>query len=277
MHHLWQANPTARWYIFCDDDTYLYSQSLLRLLSNQNSSQPEVVSHFWCSWMTITEHMVPARDCHPFAQGGSGVMFSRAMMDILGPHLPNCSEKYNDAEHAAAMRVTVCVERLLGYDMWTKDRVIKHWKTGLHPGKPVTALVGGNTWEAPATFHQVDPAEMMNLKKGHWVNGGDGFFDFNFFSMKTVPVEITYRRYWQMHFGYAVDNFGTHSQRVAAVTDLLWDGTGFKQEFEGNLSVLVKCDPRMGPEEVRVDEIERGPKIVVHLALDCPAKQPWHK
>jgi hypothetical protein len=33
----------------------------------------------------------------------------------------------------------------------------------------------------------------------------------------------------------------------------------------------------MGPEVVRVDEVERGPVIVVHLALDCPAKQPWYK
>jgi hypothetical protein len=88
---------------------------------------------------------------------------------------------------------------------------------------------------------------MMNLRRGHWVDGGDGFFNFNFFSMKTVPVEITYRMYWQMHFGYAIDNFGTHSQRVVALTDMAWDRRKFRQEFEGNVSVVVKCDPRLAP------------------------------
>jgi hypothetical protein len=277
MYHLWVSNPNARWFIICDDDTYLYAQAILRLLLTRNSSELEVHSHFWCSWDTITQYMQPTRDCHPFAQGGSGVFFSRAAMEKIGPELLNCSERYNDAEHAASMRVTVCVERIIGYDLWTKDRVIKHWKTGLHPGKPSTAIDTGCLWEAPASFHQVSPEEMIVLKGGHLIDVEDGYFDFNFFAMKSVPIPLTYRRYWQMHFAFSIDNFGTHSQRLHALGGMEThdDGKTFVQEFQGNVTVVVTCDQTRGDEQIHVDEVVPGPAVTVHLQLKCPPKQKY--
>jgi hypothetical protein len=276
MHHLWVSNPRARWFLFCDDDTYLYAQAILRMLSGYNSSAFAVVSHFWCSWDVITQYMLPTRDCHPFAQGGSGVFFSRAIMDRIGPELLNCSQKYNDAEHAASMRVSVCVERIFGYEEWTKDRIIQHWKTGLHPGMPSTAIATGCNWEAPGGFHQVSPNEMLVLKGGHLVDVEDGFFDFNFYSMKSVPIEITYRRYWQMHFGFSIDNFGTHSQRIHALGGFrMVQGGTFVQQFEGNVTIVVVCNQTRGEEHIHVDEVVPGPNVTVYLELKCPPKQKY--
>jgi hypothetical protein len=279
MHHLWATRPSARWYIFCDDDTYLFPQSLLRMLQQRDSSQLEVISHFWCTWDQITQYMRPQRDCHPFAQGGSGVLFSRALMDQLAPELVNCSEKYNDAEHAASMRVTVCAEKLFGYELWASGRIINHWKTGLHPGKPSTAIATGCTWEAPGTFHQVTPSDMIRLKGGHLVDVEDGFFDFNFFTMKSVPIKLTYRRVWDMHFGYCFDNFATHSQRLYAVDGMKTedDGQTFVQNFEGDITVVVRCDQKIGDEQIWVDEVVPGPNVTVYLALKCPPKQKYYK
>jgi hypothetical protein len=279
MHHLWISNPNASWFIFCDDDTYLFPKSLLRELAMHNSSQPEVISHFWCSWNQITEFMRLARDCHPFAQGGSGVMFSRAIMRDLGPKLLECSEKYNDAEHAASMRVAVCIERLYGYEEWSAGRIIKNWKTALHPGRASTAIATGNTWEAPASFHQVSPTEMIRLRRAHWADGGDGWFDFNFFAMKSVPVPITYRRVWQLHFGFAIDNFGTHSQRIYSKTDLTTNdgGKSFGQEFEGNVTVLIVCDDQLRDEQIKIDDVETGPNVTIHLMLKCPSNEQYHR
>jgi hypothetical protein len=72
-------------------------------------------------------------------------------MDRISLELLNCSERYNDAEHAASMRVTVCAERIFGYNAWKKDRIIKHWKTAVHPGKSSTAIETRCTWEARPT------------------------------------------------------------------------------------------------------------------------------
>lgn len=279
LEHLWRSNPNVRWYVVGDDDTYLYPKNILRRLGKHNSSEPEVVSFFWCTWNTITDYMEPQRDCHPFAQGGSGVLFSKTIMDLVGPHLIECNEKYNDAEHAASMRVSVCMERLFGYENWSKGAYIKPWKSGIHPGSPKVVISHGNTWDAPASFHQVKPDEMENLKRSHMSDVKDGFVDWSYFSFRSVPVELTRNRWWQMHFGYAIDNYGTHTHRLYAISLLETsdDGKTYVQKYDGNVTVVVHCDATIPENTIEVDDVERGPESTIHLLLDCPKPQPYYK
>ena len=275
LHHLWQSNPTARWFVLADDDTYLFPKNILRRLGKHNSSRPEVLSFFWCSWSGITEFMEPRRDCHPFAQGGPGVIFSRTIMDMVGPHLLDCNEMYNDAEHAASMRIAVCMERLFGYENWTKGAFIKPWRSGLHPGNPESVISDGNTWDAPGSFHQVKPDQMRALKRCHLVEFEDGFVDFSHFAFRTVPVELTRGRMWQMHFGYAIDNFGTHSDRIFAKTDLQTTDNGltYMQLFDHDVKVVVECRNDHPDSAVDVDWIDRGVNTTIYLRMKCPEKQ----
>ncbi|OHT02029.1 hypothetical protein TRFO_30992 [Tritrichomonas foetus] len=284
MHDLWKQNPHVRWYIVCDDDTYLYNQNILRRLGKHNSSNPEVISFFWCTWNYITEYMKPERDCHPFAQGGSGVIFSKTMMDLIGPKLIECSEKYNDAEHAASMRVSVCMEREFGYENWTKGGFIKPWKSGIHPSNPSVVISQGNTWDSPGSFHQVSPEEMVNLKKSHLVWLDDGFIDFSYFAFRSVPVELTRRRWWQLHFGYRIDNFASHSNQLMVLTSFEPIEYGknneiktFQQVYQGNVTVFVHCNNNYEDFQIDVDEVERGPATKIHVSLKCPKKQKYYK
>jgi hypothetical protein len=279
IHHLWRANPGVRWYLVGDDDTYFYIRNIMRRLSKVNSSAMAVVSFFWCSWEQVTEFMEPLSDCHLFAQGGAGVVFSKTMMDRLAPHLPNCSEKYNDAEHAASMRVAVCVERLWGYENWTKGAFAKPWRSGMHPTSPAASQLIGNTWDAPGSFHQVAPEDMARLSAGHIVEEADGFYDFAHIAFRPMNLELTYRRKWEMYFGYSFDNFGTHTQRKFASSALWTDDGGktFLQEFEGNVTVVVHCDAEVEENEIRVEDVIRGPNTTVHLAVRCPGKQPYYR
>jgi hypothetical protein len=123
----------------------------------------------------------------------------------------------------------------------------------------------------------VSPEEMLVLKGGHLVEVEDGYFDFNFFSMKSVPIQLTYRRFWQLHFAFAIDNFGTHTQRLHALNGLQTHdgGNEFVQKFEGNVTVVVTCDPTRGDEQIHVDEVVPGPVVTVRLALKCPPKQKY--
>lgn len=275
LHHLWKSNPEARWFIVADDDTYLFPKNIIRRLGKHKSTQPEVISFFWCSWNSITEFMEPRRNCHPFAQGGSGVIFSRTMMDMIGPHLIECSEMYNGAEHAASMRIAVCMERFFGYENWSKGAFIKPWRSGLHPGNPDTVIMQGNTWDAPGSFHQVKWQQMSELKNCHLVEFDDGFIDFAHFAFRSIPVELTRGRMWQMHFGYAIDNFGSHSHRLLAKTGLVTDDGGktFVQMFDGGVKVVVTCDDSTPDDVVDVDWIDRGVNTTVFLRIKCPHKQ----
>jgi hypothetical protein len=279
MYHLWKNNPKALWYVVGDDDTYLIVRNIIRRLTKVSSSNHAALSFFWCTWDQIAEFMLPRRDCHPFAQGGSGVLFSHTLMESLGPHLIECNDKYNDAEHAASMRVAVCAERLFGYENWTKSAYIKHWRSGIHPTSPGVTITLGNTWDPPGSFHQVQPDEMHVLKRSHISDVGDGhYYDFGGYAFRSLPIEFTYRRIWQLHFGYRIDNIGTHTQKLYSKTDIHTSDGGhtFVQEFDGNISIVVHCDRTHGEDVIRVDEVNRGPNVTVHLSLICPRKQRYY-
>lgn len=290
MYDLWlrNRNKDVFWYVLGDDDTYLYIKNILRRLTKHNSSNPEVVSFFWCTWNQITNYMYPERDCHPFAQGGSGVLFSKKMMDMIGPILIKCSDMYNDAEHAASMRVSVCMERNFGYENWSKGAFIKPWKSGIHPSSPSVVIKQGNTWDAPGSFHQVVPEEMAKLKYSHiaYIVSDDsgknltnyGFVDFAHFSFRSISVELIRRRWWMLNFGYRFENLASHSNTLYATSSLISKDNGktFKQKYQGNITLIVHCDKEMKDLQVDVDDVERGPKTKVHLILKCPSIQKYY-
>jgi hypothetical protein len=280
MYHLWKNNPKATWYVVGDDDTYLIIRNIIRRLQKVNSSTPAVMSFFWCTWETVAEFMRPLRNCHPFAQGGSGVVFSHTLMDMLGPHLMECNQKYNDAEHAASMRVAVCGERLFGYENWMAGAYIKPWKSGIHPTSPGVTITGGNTWDPPGSFHQVQPNDMFALKRSHIAEVGGGYYyDFAGYAFRNIPLELSYRRTWQLHFGYRIDNFGTHTQKIYSSSPFSTedDGKTFVQNFHGGIKIIVKCDQTVAEDIIRVDDVERGPNVTVRLALVCPKKEKYYR
>jgi hypothetical protein len=111
------------------------------------------------------------------------------------------------------------------------------------------------------------------------VEVADGFYDFSRFTFRSLSLELSYRRKWQMHFGYCFDNFGSHTQRRYTKTALETKDGGktFVQEYEGNVTVVVRCDPKVPLDVIRVEDIVRGPNTSVHLAFECPQKKPYYK
>jgi hypothetical protein len=177
------------------------------------------------------------------------------------------------------MRVAVCAERILGYDEWTHEGAVNHWKNGLHPYRPIAAASKGSLVEPPASFHQVGPDEMVALGGGHIVPMEDGYFDFHDFAMKSIGIPLTYRRSWDLHFGFSIDNMGSHSQRRRSIQGMRTDDGGrtFVQPFEGNVTIVVKCNQEFPEGQVIVEEVMPGPNVTVILVLKCPQKKKYYK
>ena len=278
MYELWQREPNAKWYLIGDDDSYFYIENIMRRLHKYHSDLPEVVSYFWCTWNHVTEFMEPKRDCHPFAQAGAGVLFSQKIMSMIGPHLIECSEMFNDAEHAASMRISVCMERNFGYNNWEKDAFIKPWRSGFHPGLPDETVSEGNTWDAPGSFHKVNDKMMHKLELTHLLKEEDGFYDFALFAFRSLPVELTRRRIWEFSFGFSFTNIGSHSHVKRVISKIQKSNEKpftFEQEYEGNITVKMICDNELGKEEIFVDNVIRKINTQVIVKLHCPEKQRY--
>jgi hypothetical protein len=82
-----------------------------------------------------------------------------------------------------------------------------------------------------------------------------------------------------MHFGFAIDTYGTHSYRIFVKSELKTDNDGksFKQKFQGDISVVVLCDENVPSDVIDVDDVERGPKTKIWLRLKCPKKKAYYR
>ena len=276
MKHLFETNRNAKWFLFGDDDTYLVAKNIVRRTHKYNHNEPCIVSYFYCAWNNIVQYMEPKRDCMPFAQGGSGVLISNKLMSMIAPHLVECSEMYNDAEHAASMRIAVCIQKLYGVSNWTKGAFIKPWRSGFHSHVPDIEIEQGNTWDAPGSFHQVNKEVMQRIHKAHVCDTEEDFYyDFAYNAFISVPVELTYGTKWELHFGYCIDMYGSHSHRINATSAIVCDvpDAEFHQDFQNNVTVTMHCDSNMNEGDMYADDVERSPfGTIVHLNMKCPTK-----
>ena len=278
MYELWKREPNAKWYLFGDDDTYFYIENIMRRLSRFNSDEPVSVSYFWCAWNNIGKYMKPQRDCHLFAQTGAGALYSQKLMSMIGPHILECNDMFNDAEHAASARISVCMEIIFGYEKWAKNAYAQPWRSGLHPGVPDSVVAEGNTWDAPGSFHKIKGTMMNQLELSHLLKEKDGFYDFATFSFRTLPVELTRRRIWQFTFGYSFSNIGSHSLIKRAISNIKKINEkpfSFEQEYEDNITVKMICNNKLQKEEIFVENVIRNIHTQVIVKLHCPKKQSY--
>ena len=69
LAHAWRSWPDAKWFVYIEDDTFIFWQNLLEWLARQSHDEVTYFGAFSGSSPNTT-----------FAQGGSGIVFSQALM-----------------------------------------------------------------------------------------------------------------------------------------------------------------------------------------------------
>jgi len=167
MFSLYEHRPVSNWFLFGDDDTYFFRKPLMNKITVYNPNDPVVVGKFWCTWNGIIENIQPKRKCHPFAQGGAGVLVSNHIITHIAPNLLNCSKQFNDPDFAGSMRFALCAERTFGTVNWTNGNYIHPWFSGFHSSPPDFEISDGTVTEAPASFHRIENQMFYRLSSTH--------------------------------------------------------------------------------------------------------------
>ena len=154
-------NPNADFYIFGDDDTFFLKPGLIQKFGSRNSSIPLAAGKVYCAWNRISDEVKPYRTCHPFLQGGAGVLITNGLMSQIASELPNCSKRFNDPDFAGSMRFAICMERLFGTNKWSENEYIESWLLGFHSSPPKEEIKSGLVIEASATFHRMNYSDYL--------------------------------------------------------------------------------------------------------------------
>lgn len=159
--------PTAKWFFFVDDDTYVFVPTLLHnVLGSRDPSLPHYIGFEFPTGPNLKGLLRGEWQPH-LAHGGAGVGISAALMTHLVPHIPQCEKAYT-WDWPGDFRLAKCIDDL-GYNVESDLR--------LYPERVETELeyYNGTLHELPpASFHHLTPKDMQQLYAGSVAFSRDG-------------------------------------------------------------------------------------------------------
>lgn len=282
MADLYERFPNKSWYIWGDDDTYFYPESIIEFLEDKDPHDMKVFGVVYCAWDSVASNLKPHRSCHPFCQGGAGAFFSHSLMAAVGPYLRNCSEMFNDPNFAGSMRLALCIERFVGTERWNMGDAPENCGR-LHSQNPLIETENGVL--RPLSFHRMRHVllyQIWNATESVWIDGAGRARHVNWdnitMSRHDVGIGGEGRRA-TLHWGFRFRPSFLQSGYVYAesqpepvfapgdtekVTPIM-----FEQMFQFNVTLRYICDDRLGADEMIVDSYFVGEREGTAFRVAC--------
>ena len=279
MRELWKQEPNVSWYVFGDDDTYIFREPLLRKLSKFDENQRRVIGRVWCSNSQFA-YILKKDTCLPFAQGGAGVAISKRFMNEIGDELLKCNQEFNHPDFAGSMRFAFCSERKFGKDVWSASSALTTWPEGFHADPPNKEFASGMITTAPATFHRVFPPDFPKIAKTHYAEYSD--IDSNSYMLDLSIISYTRHRIplgsLNLNFdwlvGYCITEPGRRVPMFNATSS--WSVTtnhkgeivSLSQQYEKGITMTLQCCPFALPGKLLFEKFadEEGSKPVFNVS-----------
>lgn len=279
MQKAYEMNPDSDFFIFGDDDTYLGKPVIIEKFQDADPNVPKGTGIKYCAWTKVAQDVEPKRSCHPFLQGGGGVILSNALMRIAAPHLLDCNRRFNDVEFAGSMRFAVCMERIVGIDKWQDGMYLDPWMESLHSEVPRIELRDGRVNKPSASFHRMNHSDYVSLDKtvyAQWKWGGRiykadlGMFAYVEHSVPMVKESI--RAHWRVGISLKMpvtQKVKKPATKWKAILDKSGVPVAYEQKYSGGIVMRLVNDESIPQGEVRAYNI-MGKKNVFEYAVYPP-------
>lgn len=284
MADFYERFPNKKWYIWADDDTYLYPESIMNFLNSKNSSQFVVFGITYCTWDSVAEIIEPKRNCHPFAQGGAGVLYSHTFMKSIAPYLRNCSEMFNDPNFAGSMRLAICIERFIGVEYWNMGQQAVNLSPRLHSSNPLQETEDGVKF--PMSFHRMRHIllyQIWNATESIWIDGDNHYrhVSWDNITMSTFNINLgSDRKPMVLHWGFRLRHTYAKEGYFYAISrpEPVFDKNDvdkikpimYNQLFEGNITLRYICADDFDVDEMSFDSFLWPEADGTAFRVNCP-------
>ncbi|OHT09813.1 hypothetical protein TRFO_21075 [Tritrichomonas foetus] len=291
MHTLYKLDSSKQWYIFADDDSYIFLNNTLEILSRFNSSNKVVVGHFYCAWPEVVFGRDHSQQCMNFPQGGAGVAISRGMMISLSDKLLECNEKYNHRHYAGSMRFGKCIHDHIKDGTWRHGNGLQNFKSQFNSRNPIEEIEDNMCHRSPATFHKLNPKALEFVYNGHrseWpqkssLQSKNYYVDWSHLTSKPFLIFLDERQPFHLRFGIAISTMKENRVLVKATSKILPIFSDFdtfhdkpiayEQEFGESIKIHLDCDDVVDYFDVAFDSVENRDCIKINMRVKCPEPQ----
>lgn len=250
---LYKNHPNYTWYVFGDDDTFLFPDGLLSFLSTQDPDIPQIFGHSFYVFEHINKFFPNPEIPHAFAQGGAGVLLSRKIMSMIYPYLPMCAEIYTGVNFASDMRLSACIQRFLNM-----SNDVFHLLPLLHGDVPYKSHTKPDFQSKPITFHHIVPPLTQRLWHSSYTTWTSNdttelYLDWNSIALTElyIPLEPS-GSLVEIQWGFCIYLDENRQTRIHSLSqpEPIFDSTDkehlhpkrFVQHYEKGIAMHMICD-----------------------------------
>jgi hypothetical protein len=296
MADLYDRRPGADWFLFGDDDTFVYPSALVDYISRHDPAAPQIHGRVFKGVDGLDYFFGRGRYAATFAQGGAGVVISAPVLRGVIHRLRDCAETFTSPRFVSDLRFAACLRRFFN----DSEVAYIQCKTMMHNERPelmpprtdpLLPLISYHRIVPPATF------ELWNATTSVWTDGAgvDRIADWAALTMfyQRLPAGSD-DRLVSLLFGYRIflHDFDETAEKnnstkgwIRAITQIepvfqtrdaeRTKPIAFYQLFEKGIRIEYVCDGKLGRGEIHVDAGCRPEVTGWRLGVRCPEAAPF--
>lgn len=280
MHDFYTRNPDKDWYVYFDDDTYIFTETLLDFLSTKDPNEDAMYGVSYGVASYASPFFKNQNKWHTFIHGGSAIIFSKSFIKRVAPKFLPCSTIYNLANVGSDIRFAICLGR---YFSDRNDDYEDYLKPDMHrffPDVPEMREDIRTHIYPQVTYHHIErerASRMFNASIARWrtKEGEDVYMDFSVFSTLPYEVSLNDNRMHRFYFAYMIchsDMIHGYARAVSEMKPNKKEGRPdyFIQDFERGARVKYICDDEMEKGEIAQEYHPPQNNLTLTFRLHCP-------
>lgn len=262
--------PDKKWYVFGDDDTFIYIDSLIEQLEKVNSSEDHIIGRSFLIPDDYRDKFSIKNKYFQFIHGGSGLCITNSLAKQVFPKYKECVDKFPFV--ISDLRIMLCLDAFNNV-----SQQYLGWKSGFNAMIPTKeSPVEG----PPVSFHHVVDKEakrMWNAVHSEWVSGNNrsvvSWINYTLID-RYLPVDDTK---FNFMFGYKIvkgDNREEEGFYASTPIEPVYDYSNitivkYRQQF-WNKFVDYRCTKELTPGVFHLSSRNIDETVLFELLVNCP-------
>jgi hypothetical protein len=280
MHDFYTNNPDKDWYIFFDDDTYIFTETLLDFLEKKDPNEDAMYGVTYGVATYSSPFFKDPHKWHSFVHGGSSIIISKSFLKRVSQKLLQCNAIFDLANVGSDIRFAICLSRYFSdrngdYEDYLKPDVYRFF-----PDTPENREDTRTKIYPQITYHHIvneRASRMFNssIARLRTKEGEDVYMDFSIYS--TLPYEFVLndKRAHRFYFGYMLAHSDMTHGYARAISELKPNTNEgkpdfFIQEFERGGRVKYICDDELERGEITQEYHPPQNNLTLTVRIHCP-------
>ncbi|EAX89690.1 hypothetical protein TVAG_052680 [Trichomonas vaginalis G3] len=274
--YAYEKNPNKKIYVFLDDDTYFFPQSLISQINSEVLNGPYAFGCVYGSYIEIEKFYNPKRTSnHVFINGGGGIVVTKELLKLISEKNSLLTTAFVSHKFPSDMKLATFIDSIIG----PIENYLLAWPGQSNAESPYTLIAElGILKTFPVgfpriSFHHIIDEDVQRL----WRSSSSIFANktvyWDNFSTQVIKVPFD-DEIVNFAFGYAFYNDKLQNESCFSIENPVPDNIEapkyYRQRYNCNVTVYYHCNGKSN--EIILEKFSND---AYHFSIQCPSPVPY--